>query len=363
MPNNEFTSEMLRQIMPTLPKAKRDLYAPMLQSSMTEFKINNERRVAAYLANLAHESKNLTRWEENLSYSAKRMTQVWPNRFKTIESAQPFANNPEALANKVYGGRMGNNRNGDGWKYRGRFPLQATGKDMYVKASRALNIPKLVTDPDSCMNDPSIGFRVSAWIFAVEKRGNLLADSLKFKALVYAINGGYTGLPERIELFNRALRVLPDDFRLSDVNVDWGSNDDVPDYIEEAETEESDDADDQEIKEPEEAKKEGLINGSKPAEETAGTPPPTPAQEVKASEVSFWAKISSISIPAGLMGVLGAVGKFFQTVPPWGWIMIISIGIIIGYLVWRRKDEQAHERTKILMTSAADQEKNNLRLI
>jgi putative chitinase len=71
--------------------------------------------------------------EENLNYSAKRLTQVWPKRFPSLASAKPYANNPKALAEKVYGGRLGNDRPGDGWLFRGRNLPQATGGDLYKR--------------------------------------------------------------------------------------------------------------------------------------------------------------------------------------------------------------------------------------
>lgn len=349
----EITPEILRQMMPTLPKGKREQYAPMLDVSMTEFAINNERRVAAYLANLAHESGNLTRWEENLNYSAKRLVQVWPKRFPSVEAAAPFAHNPEALANKVYGGRMGNNKPGDGWKYRGRFPLQCTGKSMYLKASDALGIPELVRDPDCGIRDPMIGFRVSAWIFAIEKGGNRLADNLEIKALTKAINGGYIGLDERIELFQRGLRILPDDFELQ--------SDNVPDYIAGADTDEED-----EIQE-EPKKEEPLISSGDSKENPAGSisSPPTP-QEVKASQVDWTSKITALSIPTGAGAIIAGIVNFAKSIPPQAWIglgLFATVAMIIGFLIWREKNRQAHERTKIVMDAAADQNKNNLKLI
>lgn len=95
---------------------------------------------------------------ENLNYSAKRITEVWPSRFKTIAAAQPYANNPEKLANNVYGGRLGNNKTGDGWKYRGRGFPQTTGKVNYEKFAKILNID-LVNKPELAMN-PEVAAKI-----------------------------------------------------------------------------------------------------------------------------------------------------------------------------------------------------------
>lgn len=354
----ELTSEILRQIMPTLPKAKRDQYAPMLDASMAEFEINNERRVAAYLANLAHESSNLTRWEENLNYSAKRLTQVWPNRFPTIAAATPFAHNPEALANKTYGGRMGNNKPGDGYKYRGRFPLQMTGKSLYLKASEALGIPELYTDPDSVMSDPMVGFRVSAWIFAREKGGNQLSDKLQIKALTKAINGGYNGLQERIDLFNRGLRVLPDDFKLTASAAPIRDDSVVPDYIEGAETEEEPDADTNE---------KGLsTNSTAEPGTTEGPPPPIPAVPVEPSRPSLMSRITALSMPAGAATIAGSLFTFVKGIPPWGWGIIggcFVLMAIVGAWLYNESMKRAANRTTQVIAAAADKTKNNVRIV
>src|SRR5262245_6319085 len=73
-------------------------------------------RLQYFLAQLGHESNGLTHKEEGLSYSAQRLTEVWPNRFATVEVAKPYERNPEKLANYVYGGRMGNVNPGDGYR-------------------------------------------------------------------------------------------------------------------------------------------------------------------------------------------------------------------------------------------------------
>lgn len=96
--------------------------------------------LAAILAEAYHETGGrMQPVEENLNYSARRMGQVWPKRFPTTASAQPYAGNPRALANKVYGGRLGNVAPDDGWRYRGRGLAQITGRANYSKFGLAAN--------------------------------------------------------------------------------------------------------------------------------------------------------------------------------------------------------------------------------
>lgn len=84
------------------------------------------------MAQIAVESASLSKLEESLSYTAERLVAVWPSSFKSIADARPLARNPEALANKVYGGRMVNDLPGDGWKFRGQGLKQLTGKSNYL---------------------------------------------------------------------------------------------------------------------------------------------------------------------------------------------------------------------------------------
>lgn len=96
--------------------------------------------LAAILSEAYHETGGrMQPISENLNYSAKRMTQVWPSRFPTVASAKPYANNPQKLANKVYGGRLGNDGPNDGWLYRGRGLAQITGNANYAKFGLAEN--------------------------------------------------------------------------------------------------------------------------------------------------------------------------------------------------------------------------------
>lgn len=97
-------------------------------------KVIDNRHLAYMLATVFHETGGTMQpVTENLSYSAERLTEVWPARFPTIASAKPYARNPRKLANKVYGGRMGNAAPDDGWLYRGRGLSQITGKANYAK--------------------------------------------------------------------------------------------------------------------------------------------------------------------------------------------------------------------------------------
>lgn len=107
------------------------------------------RWLAYILATAHHETgARFAPVEENLNYSAKRLTQVWPTRFPTITAATPYASNPEKLANKVYGGRLGNTEPGDGWRYRGRGMVQITGRDNYSKYGLADN-PEAASQNDA----------------------------------------------------------------------------------------------------------------------------------------------------------------------------------------------------------------------
>lgn len=107
------------------------------------------RKYAYCLATTRHEcGDSLEPVTENLTYtSASRIMQVWPSRFPTLASAQPYVKNAQKLANKVYGGRLGNDLANDGWTYRGRGFAQITGKDLYARVGKLIG-EDLVTTPD-----------------------------------------------------------------------------------------------------------------------------------------------------------------------------------------------------------------------
>lgn len=181
------------------------LYAAPLAATMDRWSISTPLRRAAFLGQLAHESALFSRVEEDLFYSAKRLTQVFPTRFPDLAAAAPFAHNPVALANKVYGGRMGNTAPGDGYRYRGRGLIQLTGYDNY-KAYGEASCTAVLTYPD-LVTEPRYSADSAGWFW--HSRGcNSFADREDYAGLTRRINGGLTGLQDRICAINRAKAAL-----------------------------------------------------------------------------------------------------------------------------------------------------------
>ena len=161
-------------------------------------------RIAHWLGQFGHESRNFTDFEENLSYSAERLCKVWPSRFPTLASALPYARNPRKLANKVYGLRMGNIAPDDGWTYRGRGP-QLTGRDNYAAAAKRTGLP-LISQPDIAA-DPR-HFVLLACDYWDSRKCNAAADDDNLVLVTKRINGGSVGIQERRLLVEKAKRIL-----------------------------------------------------------------------------------------------------------------------------------------------------------
>lgn len=156
-----------------------------------------------FLGQVLHESCMLERLEENLNYSAERLTKVWPSRFPTIASAAPFSRNPQALANKVYGSRLGNVAPGDGWAYRGRGLIQVTGRDNYALVEKVSGL-KVLKNPELLSQSlPALQASIAWWERRVPDR--FLGDT---ERVTLAVNGGSNGLAEREELTDLAARAL-----------------------------------------------------------------------------------------------------------------------------------------------------------
>jgi predicted chitinase len=183
------------------PGARADIVKALVDGAdeMRAAGINTDLRLQHFMSQIYPETGGLKFLEENLRYSAKRLQQVWPGRFPTPASAQPFANNPEALANKVYGGRLGNKQPGDGWRYRGRGMMQTTGRSNYRAAGRE-------DDPDA-LASPEEALR-SALTFWKDNGCNAIADRDDVGALRKRINGGTHGLADARDALAKAKRIF-----------------------------------------------------------------------------------------------------------------------------------------------------------
>jgi len=193
-----------------LDKSKEpDAWFEAFNAVLPKYEINTTERVAAFLAQCGHESAGFTVLQENLNYSASGLASVFKKYFTTDEAAA-YARQPERIANRVYGGRMGNSAeaSGEGYKFRGRGIIQLTGKENYTNASKAIfNDDTLIKDPDMINKDKKIAVEVACWFW--KKTGlNALADAGDIKGMTKRINGGYIGLDDRIAHYNSALAIL-----------------------------------------------------------------------------------------------------------------------------------------------------------
>lgn len=202
----DFTLEKLARIIPQAKWGPEVWYAELAEM-LPIFDITSVRRVAAFLAQTSHESGGYALLEENLSYKPETIRRVWPKRFPTVESAQPYARNPEALANKVYGGRMGNGpeESGEGYFYRGRGILQITGKNNYQEFANYAGIA--VEDAPGYIETPRGAVHSACWFWTVNDL-NPYADVEDFEEMTKRINGGLLGIDDRIHHYQLACHVL-----------------------------------------------------------------------------------------------------------------------------------------------------------
>ena len=192
----------------TLTKLKIDSsWAEPLAEVFHRYEINTPERQAAFIGQCAHESMNFKTLEENLNYSAEALMKTWPSRFPTMEVAKQYARNPEKIANKVYGGRMGNGteETGDGWLYHGRGLIQLTGKDNYTLAGDALNMD-FIHSPDYVLV-PKYAALTAGWYWN-KRQLNKEADAKDYTGMTKKINGGTIGLDDRIAHIKHAQEVL-----------------------------------------------------------------------------------------------------------------------------------------------------------
>jgi putative chitinase len=186
------------QIRLMAPNSNYTAIGPALNDACNEFGIVTHKEIRHFIAQVSVESSHFLRLVENLNYSATRLTQVWPKRFPTLSDALPYANNPEALANYVYGGRLGNVNPDDGWTFRGRGFIQLTGRANYNECGKALKID-LVGNPSQAATVKTAA-RIAAWYWKVHSLNQIVDSEATDDAIeteTRAINGGLIDLEQR----------------------------------------------------------------------------------------------------------------------------------------------------------------------
>lgn len=178
-----------------------------LKETFEKYNIDTPKRQAAFIGQCMHESGGFKLLTENLNYSARALMATWPSRFPTEEVANQYARQPEKIANKVYGGRMGNGpeETGEGWKYRGRGIKQLTGKENYERCGAGIGVD-LVNNPDLLI-EPKYAALSAGW-FWNKHNLNDLADKADIETMTKRINGGLLGLDARRAAIAKAESVL-----------------------------------------------------------------------------------------------------------------------------------------------------------
>lgn len=203
------------------PNARADIVAAFVagDAKITAAGITTPLRIAHFLAQVVPESQGLTRLEESLTYSAERLCVVWKKRFPTLASARPYAKNPKALAEMVYGGRMGNVRPGDAYRYRGGGLGMTTGRDNYRAAG--------FEDRPELLRTPAIAL-ASALTFWVDNRCAVYADRDDVVGLRQVWNGGQIGIADTKAVLAKAkavIRTLPAQAKLAALRYPVGKVD------------------------------------------------------------------------------------------------------------------------------------------
>jgi putative chitinase len=204
----ELTKDQLKKLLPKNPYI--DYWYNALTQLLPDYEINTPQRIAAFIAQCAHESGNFMVLQENLNYRPPTLRKIFPKYFPTDAMANDYCSRPnkqEAIANKVYANRMGNGdeASGDGYRYRGRGLIQLTGKDNYTFFAGSLGITEveaaeyMATFEGACQ---------SACFFWEQNKLNQWADKGDIVTLTKRINGGTIGLDDRIKHYEHALHVL-----------------------------------------------------------------------------------------------------------------------------------------------------------
>ena len=201
------SAELIKAVFPHCAMPQQ--WADALNPALARFDITTTARLSSFLAQSGYESGEFNRLREILNYTTpQRLMKVWPKRFPTEASALPFVSNEMGLANLVYANRLGNgdSASGDGFRFRGRGIIQVTGRSNYGEAAAALGLD-LIGDPDLLLQ-PKHAAMSAAWFWSSRGLNGLADDGTgdddleDFAEITKRINGGTTGLKDRLALLN-----------------------------------------------------------------------------------------------------------------------------------------------------------------
>jgi putative chitinase len=204
MSNCILTLDQLKQM---IKNPYIDHWYEALEQLLPDYDINTPQRVAAFIAQCAHESGNFVFIKENLNYKAASLRKVFPKYFPSDALAAQYANRPEMIANRVYANRMGNGpeESGDGYRYCGRGLIQLTGKQNYTNFADSIECS--VEEAAEYLATFEGAAQSACWFWETSNL-NRWADHGDIKQMTKIINGGYIGLEDRIRHYEHALHVM-----------------------------------------------------------------------------------------------------------------------------------------------------------
>jgi putative chitinase len=202
------TLGQLKQMLPKNPYVAD--WHEALSQLLPDYEINTPQRIAAFVAQCAHESGNFMVLKENLNYRAATLRKIFPKYFPNDAIANDYAtrlNKQAAIANRAYGNRMGNGdeSSGDGWRFCGRGLIQLTGRNNYQAFADSLEMN--INDVPEYLGTFEGAAQSACWFWETNNL-NRFADKGDIKGLTRAINGGFIGLEDRIKHYNHALHVM-----------------------------------------------------------------------------------------------------------------------------------------------------------
>jgi putative chitinase len=201
----QITREQLAQIIPKNPYI--DQWTDALNKLLPDYEINTPQRVAAFLAQCAHESGGFMFLKENLNYRAESLMRTWPRHFPTMDVANQYARQPERIANRAYANRMGNGpeESGDGARYLGRGLIQLTGKNNYEAFAESIETP--LEEIPAYLETFEGAVQSACWFWETNNL-NRFADVGDILTMTKRINGGTIGLEDRMKHYAHALEVF-----------------------------------------------------------------------------------------------------------------------------------------------------------